>query len=117
MVQETWMQAKVLTLCFHRISGFTGSCFIVKQLLELLESFLSCQYSGLDEHRFLWTAFERSSDLLVLSLSQSLARSLSAVGESGGGSGVSDLSAFSSASVNPSGSRSSAALVTLSRFG
>ena len=56
-----------------------------------------------------WKAFERSSDLLVPSLS----RSLSAVeGESGGGSGVSDLSTFSSATVNASGSRSSEALMT-----
>ena len=40
--QETWMPAKVLTPCFHEVSGFTEACFILKQLLELLESSLFC---------------------------------------------------------------------------
>ena len=100
-------------LLLPQIFSHLRAVYIVKQPLELLEAFSSCQYSGLVDQMFLRAAFKRSSDFFVISLPRSLALSLSTGGgESGDDSGVciSNSSAFSSATVNPSGSRSSAAL-------
>ena len=102
-------------LLLPRTFSHLRAVHIVKTAFELLEAFSSCQNSGLVDRMFLQAAFKRSSDLLVISLSRSLTLSLSTGGgESGGDSSVciSNRSAFSSATVNPSGSESSAELMT-----
>ena len=103
-------------LLLPQTSSHLGAAYIVKTVLELLEAFSSCQNSGLVDWMFLRAAFKQSSDIFIISLPQSLALSQSTGGgESGGNSAVcvSNRSAFSSATVNPSGSGSSAALMTL----